>query len=475
MTTFRRAGWILAALLAGLAAPARETRLGEPYGTDLAWTTPSCEMVTDPVHRELRPVRAGHRAEVTYKFRAIGLNPSLRLRYQARLTRPGDQLGWWVSWDNERFAPAAEQTWQHGPQTLDLDRFLAADRPLYVRLSLLASQRPSDVAAAELEWLADGVERVPPSDPRLPRGVWLEPAWAAAEAGRWLQPLPAGEVAELGDGRLSLALRGRRAAGVWLTDALAGPLLGGGRTRLLRAATGQAGGSLWIDQLEIAGHALPGIAVGGAVPAGLATRGSGAAVAARGLPDGETVAWLETGPLELRHLELRQRFVDEGCELTGALTIINHAEQPIHAQVSLAVTGAEVLPSPQRIGCEVPPGPWLLPVRLFLSQPREWLLDGTVYRVAAAIDDGQQISDQLSWPVAVGPAPAGRERCATLAEAIEVGGVWITPLPVARADLELAAARRVPVVIQVVGAAQALAAGLEHRLRPPVVAVEAVP
>ncbi len=273
MTPFRRACRILAALFASLPLQARETTFDEPYGSNGWWLSPACEMVSDPLRRELRPIRAGHPAEITYQFGAVAADANLRLRYRVRLTRPGDKAGWSVSWDNQRFAPAAEQTWRQGEQTLDLSRYLAADRPLYVRLSLLAAARPSEVAVSDLAWLSNGVERLAPGGLRLPRGVWVEPSWSAAVEHRWLAPLPAGEAVELGDGRVTVALRGHAAADLWLAEALGGTLFGPERTRLARAATGEGGGSLWLDDVLVASHELPGVAVGGAVPAALAAAG----------------------------------------------------------------------------------------------------------------------------------------------------------------------------------------------------------
>lgn len=470
MTPSRRAGWLLAALVLTLPLQARETSFAEPYGDHPYWLTPACEMASDPVRRELHPVRAGQVAETTYQFGTVAADGRLRLRYRVRLTRPGDQVLWSVSWDNERFAPAASQTWRQGEQILDLTRYIAADHPLYVKLSLLAAARPQDVAVGELTWLLDGVERRPPTTLRLPRGLWVAPAWAAAAEGRRLATLPAGERIETGDGRVSTALRGRRAADLWLADAVGGPLFGAGRTRLVRAATGDWGGSLWFGETPCAQHGLAGLSVGGALPVGLVTRGSPEALAARGLPAGETVDWIETGPLELRLLDLALTWSPAGCLAAGELCIVNHGDQPRHAQVTLGVAGPGMFTAPRRMGCEVPPGPWLLPVRLLFSDPRRWPVDGAVYQLTASIDDGQAISDQLQRTLALADPPEMplHDR---LTEALAAGGGWVTHLPVPRADLELAAARRVPVVLRCDDPAQAAAARLEYALRPPVVAV----
>lgn len=493
MRSLRRFAWLLMLPLPGPPALAGEFA-DEPIDHHVGawWVTLSPDLVVDARRGELRPARAGVAATAGYQFDPPGATAHLVVRYRTRIEEPGAVVRWEVSWDGERYAPAAEHTWRSGEHELDFARYLEPSRPLYVRLALTAAEDPRRVAVTRLRWLCEGIGRVP-APPRWPPTAWLSGARVALESHRVAPGLPPGRAVETGWGRLArplLADWSRLGADAWRGDSGRAGAGRSGRIRLLVAPTGPSGGRLALDGVVLDEHRVSQMPLGAIL--GPANDDPLPPLELTGVSDPRALRVVEVGALEIRYARARVRPLGSSVEIWVDAAVVNHRTSEVTGALRGRLVGPDGTPvGVSAAGHRFPPGCWLALLRFELVAPVRWAVAApAAYRAELRLDDGVGISDAVAVPVAVkdalehadiwylngvrlAPSRAAELDAEALVRAL-VGrrnGYACLPAPVDEAALEAADRLGVPVVIECPPGADIEAARFCYSGHPAVLAV----
>ncbi len=494
MTRFLRLLTVLP-LLAPAAPGATAATFAENLGAraDEWWLEAAPKVSVDPWRQELTATRAGRPAEVSYQFRSTAQAASLSVSYAVRFESAGSLVRWQAGRDG-RWVTVAEHTWRGGPQTVRLDDQLDPDRPVTVKLTILAAERPGAAGVSRIRWTADQVVRVPPTAPRPPLSAWLYPAWAAAQAGAEAVGLPPGVELVAGAGRAAGPLTAPwlplAAPDTWRAERVPLPAAHRSRCRLLVAPTGPGGGRIAINGVELACHRLPGMPLAAVLDAPGVPPVEPPDLELSGVLDPALVRLVETGPLELRHLRQRVEW-SSPVRLWAEATVVNHTGGDLSGSLRGRVTAPDGgLADVAAGGYLFPPGASLARLAFTIDRPARWSCGHPAeYAIAASVDDGAAVSDATTvmvgfkevasesgrWRLngavlSVVGSEAGRWREA-LAEAGRAGAALAAPAPLEEALLAEAERLGVPVIVQAEGIAERAAYALLYDGCPAVLGV----
>lgn len=486
-------------LLAPAAPGATAATFAEDLGAraDEWWLEAAPKVTVDPWRRELTPTRAGRPAEVSYQFRATAKTASLSVSYAVRFEAAGSLVRWQAGRDG-RWVTVAEHTWRGGPQAVRLDHQLDLDRPLTVKLTILAAERPGAVGVSRIRWMADQVDRVPPTAPRLPLSAWLYPAWAAAQTRAEAVGLPPGVELAAGAGRAAGPLTAPWlpliAPHSWRAERVPWPTAHRSRCRLLVAPTGPGGGRIAVNGVELASHRLAGMPIAAVLDAPGVPPVAPPDLDLSGVLDPGLVRLVETGPLELRHLRPRVEW-SSPVRLWLEATVVNHTGADVIGSLRGRVTAPDGgLADVAAGGYLFPPGASLARLAFTIDRPARWSGGHPAeYAAAASVDDGAAVSDAATVTVGLKEvdtesgtwrlngavlgvvwSEAGRWREA-LAEARRAGAALAAPAPLGESLLAEAARLGVPVIVQAEGIAERAAYALLYDGCPAVLGVAPLP